>query len=217
MEDNSIQGILSFEIESPFVDPFVGDNEPPESDASEGDIRDNLKEVIQAQVNKDGIKKEFILPDELEMDVNTDAVAQIYYDVADFYEWYWNKSDDRFFFLQSQKQSAIPSKILDAVKPVVEDNLDAMREVNEIPAGQDTDGLADRISNALSRYIVNWEDWYYERKKEQDLDAYFEQKSFYDDIYRESDYGALTNLLDSEQYDGVSDVPYYSEDISDLI
>lgn len=192
------------------ADEIVLPNEQPDV-PEPNSIWSRLEEVIRAQVKKDGIKPESIQTGETEAQVFENAVSTIYHDVAEFYAWYFNPDDDRSYTLANQKRVDIPPGLRDAVKPVVDDNLDAMREVGEIPAGQDTDGLSDQITDSLSRYILNWQDWYYDRKREEDIDGYFETKSFYDDIYLDGDYGGLTNLLDDNQYDGITDVPYIAE------
>lgn len=203
------EGILSFTI-NPTITPS-NDFEIPSVDPELGSIEETLLEAIRAQVKKDGIDPKSIQEGQIEQQVYDDAVAQIYFDVTGFYDWYFNPDDDRPSFLINQDKVVIPSGLRDAVKPVVDDNLEAMREVNEIPTGLDTEGLNDIVTDALSRYILNWEKWYYDRKKEEEIDNYFEQKSFYDEIYIYSDYGQLSNLLDEEQYDGISDVPWIGE------
>lgn len=204
--------IHSFVMDPIFVDPFVGGNEVPEVEPEEGSIWEDLKEIITKQVKKDGIDPESILLGQTKSEVFGDAVSQVYHDVAEFYHWYFNKEDDRAWFLGQQDISVkVPTGLRTAVARVVEENLDGMREVDEIPQGQDVDGLDEILTASLSKYIVNWQDWYYERKKEEELDSYFEQMSFYEEI-REDGYTDLTNIVDDSQFDGYSDVPYYSEE-----
>ncbi len=179
-----------------------------------GSIWDNLQEVINQVVKRDGIKEDSILPGELEGDVFLDAVSDIYTDVSEFYAWWFNPDDDRSVFIAHQKLVQIPGFIKDAVNPVVLDNLDAMREVGEIPLGSDNDSLGDVITDGLSRYIVNWQSWYYDRKRDQAIDDYFELKSVYEDTYLDGDYGGLNNILDDGQYDGISDIPYLSKELN---
>lgn len=213
-------GILSFAVP---VDNIIGNNvtevnvpdgnEVPVEPPLDG-IWSKLEEAIRAQVKKDGIKPESIQEGQTEADVLEDAVATIYHDVSEFYAWYFNPDDDRNFILKEQKKVDIPPDLRSVVKSVVDDNLDAMREVDEIPTGQDVPGLDDIITDSLSRYIINWQDWFYDRKREEAIDNYFEQKSFYDDIYREDDYGQLSNLLDENQFDGLSDIPYLTDELN---
>lgn len=177
------------------------------------DIWTTLLDDIQAQVKKDGIKPESIQLGQIESEVLDDAITFIYHDVAEFYDWYFNPDDDRTFFLVHQEGVDIPPALRDDVKAVVDENLDAMREVDEIPVGQDVVGLDDIITDALSRYILNWEGWFYDRKRNEDIENYFEQKSLHDDIYIESDYGDYSNLPDDGQFDGVTDIPYLSKEL----
>lgn len=202
--------ILSFQT-PPFVDPFTDGNDPPVEDLEKGSIWDNLKLAITAQVKRDGILGDAIQPGETEESVTERAISQIYYDVADFYEWYFNPDDDRSFTVDRLKKEKVPAELISAVAPVVSDGLDAMREVDEIPAGIDVPGLEEHITDTLARYILNWQDWFYLQKEEEDIDNYYEIASFYDEIYNQDEYGALSNLIDDEQYDGVTDVPYIAE------
>lgn len=204
-------GLLSFAVPTDEVNVPDG-NEVPVEPPLKG-IWLNLEKAIRAQVTKDGIKADSILPGQTESEVLNDAVTTIYHDVSEFYSWYFNPDDDRSWFLKDQKNVEIPPWLRDAVKPVVDDNLDAMREVGEIPKSKDTPTLSDEITDALSRYILNWQDWFYDRKREEAIDNYFEQKSFYDDIYIDSPYGTEDNILDDNQFDGIGDVPYLSKEL----
>lgn len=208
-------GLLSFAVP---VDTVAGDNvsdgnEVPVEPPLDG-IWSDLEKAIRAQVKKNGIKADSIQEGQTEAQVFEDAVAVIYHDVSEFYAWYFNPDDDRSYVLINQKSVAVPPELSKAVKPVVDDNLDAMREVDEIPAGKDSVNLDIDITSALSQYIVDWQDWFYDRKREEDIGNYFEQKSFYDDTYLEDDYGQLTNLLDDNQFDGISDVPYLTDELN---
>lgn len=202
--------ILSFVIPPIDSEPYL---EPMSEEKS---IWSNLQNAVEKQVKSDGIKKDSIQPGQLESDVSDYAVAEIYHDVAEFYNWYFDHDDDRYRFLRFQKSSGVPSWLKDAVKPVVDENLDAMRKADEIPPGEDVHDLSDHLTDALSRYIINWQDWFYDRKREEELDDYFEQKSFNDDIYYDSDYGDLTNIVDPDGYDGISDVPYLTKEMDAL-
>ena len=209
----------------PYIEP-VGLSEPK--------VNDNLLKVIRDQVTRDGIDEKRIsqVPGNKEdpKDVMEDAISTIYNDVNDFYAWYFNSDDDRTIWLgQKASQnfritgngdiqpikwySDVPAKIRDAVKPVVLDNLEAMREVGEIPDGQDTPSLDQIITDNLSKYIRNWAAWYYDRHEIEVVDDYFEILSMYENIYIDDDgYEAtLSNLQDNAQYDGVTDVPFYGE------
>lgn len=219
IEETKVDKLLSFVDTPPFVDPFAEADELIEIDPEKNTIWDKLLEIVIKQVKKDGINEDAILPEQIESEVFGDAVSHIYHDVTEFYAWYFNKDDDRSFFLKSQKPSDTDASLEDAVRAVVDDNLDAMREVGEIPAGLDVDGLDDTLVSALSRYVVNWQDWYYDRKKEEEIDNYFDQASFYDEIYIDGNnddgtsYGDLSNILDTNQFDRVSDVPYLSKEL----
>lgn len=182
-----------------------------------------LKNAIKAQVKLDGIKKASIQNYQTQDDVFNYAVDNIYYDVTGFENWYFGETDDDFSgrkdFVTFQKvvgprlNSKMYDNIKKAVGPVVDDGLDAMREIDSLPADQDTPGLADRVTNDLSAYIINWQDWFYDRKEQDALDAYDDVVSEYNSIYIDGpdDYGDLSNLLDDSQYDDVSDIPYISE------
>lgn len=174
---------------------------------SEGTIWDGLKKAIMRQVKADGIKESVLQPGETKQAVFEDAVENIYNDVAEFYYWYFVKDDDRRVFTLTQKQSAIPTWLKSAVEPVVKDNLEAMRFSGEIPADRDIPSLEPQVVDYLSRYIVNWQDWYYDRKENEYLDDHYYLIDTYRDIYLETDYGNLTNLSD---YDSVEEMepPY---------
>lgn len=166
-------------------------------------IWEALKKAIARQIKADGIKESQILPGETEQTVFEDALENVYYDVANFYYWIFNKTDDRRIYTLSQKDSAIPTWIRNAVTPTVKDNLDEMRAVGEIPADRDTPELENIIVDTLSRYIVNWEDWYYDRKEDEAQEDYLANIGFYQDIYIDSDYGDLTNISNDEEADFV--------------
>lgn len=200
--------LLSFAVP---VDPVPIDTNPQPNS-----IWETLLDAVKKVVSKDGIDPKFILEGETESDIFDGVVSQVYHDVAEFYYWYFSSptDDDRAYNLKNQDLTVdVPTWLTDAVKPVVDENLDAMREVDEIPVGEDVAGLDDAITSSLSRYILNWQTWEYDRLKEAAIDSYFEQKSFYDDIYLDSDYGQLSNLLDDNQFDGYSDVPYLSNEL----
>lgn len=171
-------------------------------------IWDTLREVIEKQVKKDGIRKDSIQNYEIESDVIEDAVENIYHDVAEFYAWYFNPDDDRSIFTKSQKPVNVLPGLVAAVSPVVDSNLDAMRDVNEIPTGLDGPNLDEQLDASLSRYITNWQDWYYDRKERDAIEGYFELMATHEAVYLDGEYGDLTNILDGNQYDGVTDVPY---------
>lgn len=178
-----------------------------------------LRRVIELQVKRDGIKKNAILPAEIEPDVIKRAVDYIYDDVAEFY--YWIFSDDdlyeraQYLLTQPTKGGRFVGREYNAIKravtAVVEDNLDAMRDADEITPEQDVEGLSEKITDDLSAYIMNWQDWFYPRKVDDDIDAYYEYAAEHADIYTYNDtYRDMTNGVDNSQYDGISDVPYLS-------
>lgn len=178
----------------------------------------NLRHAIETQVRRDGIKKDAILPAEIEADVFKRAVDYIYDDVSEFYYWIFNPEDEygKYDYIKTQ-----PTKggrfagsgynaIRRAVAPVVEDNLAAMRDADEIPPEQDVEGLSEKITDDLTAYIVNWQDWFYDRKIDDDIDAYYEHMAEHHEIY-DDEYGDLTNRIDNNQFNGETDVPYLSE------
>jgi hypothetical protein len=209
--------ILSFDDSNPTnLISFDLTPDLPKTEPEDNSIWGKLRAAITSQVQKDGILPDSIQIGEDEAGVEDEAINQIYYDVAEFYYWYFNKDDDRTYYLGIQKPVDIPDSLREAVAPVVKDNLDSMREVGEIPTGQDADGLEQRATDSLSRYILNWQDWWYSQKMEEDVDDYYEQAGFYDSIYLDDDYGDygdLGNLLDNNTYDGVTDVPWIGEPV----
>lgn len=168
-------------------------------------IWDTLKRAVEKQIKADKIKPSSIQPGETERTVFEDAVENVYYDVSAFYYWIFEKDDERRIFTLNQKPSAVPTWLRNAVEPVVQDNLEAMREVGEIPADRDNQGLEEFLVNTLSRYIVNWEDWYYDRKEQEAYEGYLELISMYRDVYIDTDYGNLTNVTNIED---VEEPPY---------
>lgn len=188
-------------------------------------IWETLRNLIEKQVKKDGIKEESILPYETKDEVLQRAIDTILYDVIEFYGWYFNPDDNRIIWIgeKASQNKDINGKIIsfidekpenlrEAVEATVKDNLEAMRAADEIPAGQDTPSLEGTITDSLTKYIVNWQSWFYDRKMIDDIDNYFEQLDFHNEIYLDEDYGLLSNLIDNSQFDGVSDVPHIAEE-----
>lgn len=201
------------DITSFAVPPYIGPGfDEDEEEAVEEGIWQDLRNAIATQVKNDGITKSRLSAGQNPAYVAEDAVEQIFYDVAEFYSWYFNPDDDRKIFQLTQKTGA-SSTLKRAVAPTVADNLEAMKEVGEIPDDQDPELLQDMITDALVDYILNWEDWYYDRMEDELVDDYFYQKEMYDSIYLESDYGDYSNIDgDDEQYDGYSGVPFIGEE-----
>ena len=171
-----------------------------------------LRKAIETIVKRDGIKKDSILPGEIEADVFKRAVDYIYDDVSEFYYWIFDPEDDfnRYQYLQVQPARSDNSEYMalrKVVKAVVEDNLEAMRGADEITPEQDVEGLSDKITDQLTAYILNWQDWFYERKIEDDIDAYYEYLAEHADIYTYDDYSDLTNNPGNNQYDDSWDTP----------
>jgi hypothetical protein len=182
-----------------------------------GSIWAKLRKAIENQVRKDGVRKDAVLPSEIEADVFKRIVDYIYSDVSEFYYWLFSPQADYYGisdYILSQPATGDRYTGEDydlmrkAVEPVVEDNLAAMRDANEIPPGQDVEGLSEKITNNLTTYIMNWQDWFYGRKIDDDLDAYDEYQAENASIYTYDDYGDLTNILDNSQYDNETDLPY---------
>jgi len=174
----------------------------------------NLYDAIQGVVDHSGIDQSQLLPGERTEDLKVEAVEQIYQDIADLYYWYFEPEQDEFFvdndrllFIDSQKNVSIPSSLRGNVAPVVKYILDDMRENGDIPAGRDVDGLDAKVTDDLSRYILNWQDWYYDYRDQLVLENYYEQASIHDELYNQSDYGQLSNLIDNNVYSTISDLP----------
>jgi hypothetical protein len=180
-------------------------------------IWETLRRAIENQVRKDGIKKDAILSAEIEADVFKRAVDYIYDDVSEFYYWIFDNEDEfgRFQYVLTQPTQGGRfagrdyNTMRKAVEPVVEDNLDAMREADEITPEQDVEGLSEKITDDLTAYIMNWQNWFYERKSDDDIDAYYEYMAEHASVYDE-EYRDMTNGVDNSQYDGESDVPHLS-------
>lgn len=170
----------------------------------------DLRNAIEARVKKDGVRKDAILPGSNEDYFIQDAVEQIYYDVAEFYYWYFDPEDDRNITMANQKKVEPSPALADAVEPVVLSNLASMRDVDEIPTGLDSPALTEVITKNLVQYIQDWQDWYYDFKEQDAIENYYEIKGFNDAIYYDSDYGDYTNI-DSNVWDGL-DVPYIGEE-----
>lgn len=178
-----------------------------------------LRTAIETVVRKDGIRKDALLSNELESDVFKRAVDYIYDDVSEFYYWIFDTDDlfDRADYIRTQPVKGGRfvgsgyNALRKAVEPVVVDNLAAMRDADEILPEQDVEGLSEKLTDELTAYIVNWQDWFYPRKVNDDIDAYYEFMAEHSEIYRNGGYGDMTNNIDNSQYDGVSDVPYLSQ------
>jgi len=179
----------------------------------------DLRKAIEVVVRKDGIRKDALLPHELETDVFKRAVDYIYDDVSEFYYWIFDTDDlfDRADYLVTQAvkggrfAGSGYNALRKAVEPVVVDNLVAMRDADEILPEQDVEGLSEKLTDELTAYIINWQDWFYPRKVNDDIDAYYEFMAEHADIYHNGGYGDLTNNIDNSVYDGVTDVPYLSQ------
>lgn len=185
---------------------FVSNNdsdyiEPSDENIKPGSIWDKLMKAITARVRIDGIRKEAILSGQSAASVTTNAAENIYYDIAEFYDWYFEPEDERYDIMKYQKAATILSPLRAVVKPVVEHNLSDMRDAELIPVDQDSDNLVDTVTDNLTRYILDWQDWYYDRKEQEEIDDYFFDKSLYEAIYSDSDYGDMsnnTNYLDDD-------------------
>ncbi len=204
--------LLSFVIGSPDIDVDYSDG----PDIEPGSIWDKLLKTITTQVKKDGIRKSAILPGQSAASVTVNASENIYYDVSEFFYWYFDPEDDRNEFMQNQKKATILSPIRAAVKPVVEYILEDMRDSELIPEGEDSEALEESVTDNLTRYILNWQDWYYERKEDEELEDHFFALSAYRDIYLDSDYGDITNIdnyMDSDVDDpnDFGNVPFRDE------
>lgn len=175
------------------------------------DIYETLQEAIRKIVTKAGIHKDMILDGEVEDDIIEDATNQIFYDVEAIYNWITNLEDERTNYLVNQKQVAVLPSLARVVAPTVADNLKDMEESELIPEGFNTPEYREELTNNLVRYILNWEDWYYLRRQDEAIDDYYLLKSIYEDTYLDDEYGDLSNVLDDNQYDGYSDVPFIAE------
>lgn len=174
-----------------------------------------LRRAIENQVKRDGIRKDSILSFEIEPAVFKRAVDNIYDDVSEFYYWILIEDDEfgRYQYVSTQPTTGKRflgedyNSLREAVSPVVEDNLDAMRNADEITPEQDVEGLSEKITDNLTAYIMNWQDWFYDRKRDDDIEAYYEYMAEHASIY-EDDYGTYNNLTNA--YDE-SDVPYLTD------
>lgn len=205
--------LLSFVISSPDIEAQYIDN----PDIEPGSIWDKLLKAISVQVKKDGIRKDAILPGQSVASVTVNAFENIYYDVSEFFYWYFDSDDARNEFMTTQKKAGILSPLRAAVKPVVKFNLADMRDAELIPYGLDSDKLVDIATDNLTRYILNWQDWYYLRKEDEELEDHLDNKAMYREIYIDSDYGDLTNLGDylNAAIDDPNDygnVPYHEQE-----
>lgn len=177
-------------------------------------LKAEIAKVVKADV-KDGKGKakldSMVLPELPAEHIVRLAVRQIFDNVSEFYYWYFNPLDDRSADLKRAKATQVPERLHNLVGATVEDNLEAMREVGEIPAGRDIPGLQEILTDQLTDYIVSWQDWYWDQLREEVIDSYYESMAIYEDIYLDSDYGDLSNLP-SGYLDGYSDVPYLSDE-----
>lgn len=180
----------------------------------------NLRKAIENVVRKDGIKDDAVLPYELKSDVFNRAVNYIYDDVSEFFYWIFDTEDEfgryQYVLIQPVKGGkyvgSAYNALRKAVEPVVEDNLVAMRDADEITPEQDVSGLSEKLTDELTAYIINWQNWFYDRKADDDIDAYYEYAAEHNEIYRsENGYGDLTNNVDNSVYDGETDIPYLSQ------
>ena len=185
-------------------------------DPAENDVYDAFQQELVDYINPVAEKlAEMTLPGETPEEVISDAIWQLYYDVTDFSAWYWNPEDPRVAQLLEVKNPNISNKLRATVSGVVKDNLEELRAVNQIPDGQDNPGLEDQLTNDLSKYVAGWEDWYWDFKKESDIDDYYSAKAVADEMYLDSDYGDGNNIMNigeyGQIYDGYSDVPWIAE------
>lgn len=179
--------ILSFASDPDFEGVDDMDIEP-------GSFWDKMYKAIIKQVKKDGIRKDAIRPGQTVTSVLDHASGTIYYDVAELFTWYFDKNDPRNEIMVEQKKIAVLPSLRDAVMPVVRFNLDDMRDAELIPEGEDYEALEDKVADDMTRHILNWQNWYYDRKEEDELEDHNYHKGMYYDIYIDSDYGDLTNI-----------------------
>lgn len=152
-------------------------------------IFDTLKKEVAKELKIAGIKDQYVLPDETKDIVMEDAVGNVYDDVANLYDWYFDKTDHRTKF--AHPASDAPEALVNAVRAVVKDDIAAMRDADEISGDVDEEA----VTNDLVGYIVNWQDWYYDRKLVDDWTGYLEDQEDFNELYLESDYGNEKNVL----------------------
>lgn len=139
-------------------------------------IWDTLKAEVEKLVTK--IKPEAVLPGEFAENVLKDAVDNAYYDTAEFFAWYYNPDDERTNYLTPVDNA--PDSLVKAVRATVVDNLPAMADTGEIPEGVEPN--VDEITANLVGHIMTWQDWYYDRKKSEDMDTYFERQDDWENL-----------------------------------
>lgn len=217
--------LTSFQVPKgfiPFLDPFTGKNEPVE-EVKEPDNYDKLRFEIEKIVKKDGLDPKIVLPYENKQEVMDRAVDTILDDIVNFYAWYFS-DDDRTIWIGSRAANnqdingnpipwhdSMPESLRKTVEPIVDTILEEMREIGDIPDGKDTPDLPKTATDNLSKYASNWQSWFYDRKMLEDIEDYFEQASVYDEMYLEDEYGTITNYLNEDEFDGITDVPYIGE------
>lgn len=221
-----MEDITSFQVPKgfiPFLDPFTEKNEPVE-EVKDPDNYDKLRFEIEKMVKKDGLDEKIILPYENKDEVMDRAVDTILDDIVNFYAWYFS-DDDRTIWIGDRAKDnqdinghpipwhdQMPEGLRKAAEPIVKGLLDEMREIGDIPDGKDTPDLPKTVTDNLSKYASNWHSWFYDRKMLEDIEDYFEQASIYDEMYLEDEYGAITNYLNEDEFDGITDVPYIGEE-----
>lgn len=184
----------------------------PDDDSIWGVLKSEIRKYVSSDVKRTGKQalEKVMLPGDTEVDLLDEAAIQLYYDVADFPAWYFNLPSDQWdnLAIALKKPVAVLPALRSAIADTVNDNIEELLAINQIPDGVYNENLAETIINDLSQHVANWQSWYWEFLKESRIDDYFELKSLKEDIYDDDDYGALSNITDGSIFDGYSDVPY---------
>lgn len=180
-----------------------------------------VKELVQA----DGIDPNFILPHENKETVRDDAVREIVSNVSEFENWYFVPTPDDLGLIDSDPRrdriAALPKNLnleanllVSLVKEIVESNLQELRDFDELPAEPDVDDLI----KSLTSYIVNWQNWYYDYKTQQDQLDWYIDAGLNAELYN-GKYGDRTEAVGSSNLFDESTKPYsdVEADISETL
>lgn len=143
------------------------------------------------------------------------AIQQIYDDVLDFADWYFDRLSDRSIDLNVSTDGlkGVPESLQKIVLAFVEGELEELRlPPSLIPTGLDSPDLGDVIADKLSGYILTWQDWFWENLRLSRIEDYYELMGVNAETYEDNEYGTLSNSY-GEVLDGLTDVPYLSREL----
>lgn len=192
--------------------------EPSNPDSILDTLRSGIEKVVRSDVRSGKGKtklQEMLWDDDTPEYLTRLAIQQVYDDIIDFSAWYFNRLSDRSIDMNvaTEGVNGVPETLRDAVYNYVVDELDQLRlGVSIIPVGVDSPELADTVADKLSKYVITWQEWFWDNLRQERIDDYYELLGVNTELYEDDEYGTLSNSF-GNVLDGVSDVPYISREL----